>query len=79
MWGKGQLTCKRIGAESLVETPLSGSVPFVDSCMLLRLGSGPPNKSVSRELPGEKKREDMQFEKTQRTLCRLKQTMVLQS
>lgn len=78
MWGKGKLTYKKIGAESLVETLLLGLLRFVDSCMLLVLGSGPLNKSVSRELPGEKKKEDMQFEKPQRTLCRLKQTMVLQ-
>lgn len=46
---------------------------FIDSGLEFRLGSEPPNKTVSRELPGEEKRRDMQVEIKQRTFGRLKQ------
>jgi hypothetical protein len=91
-WKKGQLTCKRIGVGSLAETlgletagkigcsfDIIGVVPFADSWIQLRLGSGPPNKIVSRELPGEVMRPDMQLESIQRSLPRLKQIIVSQS
>lgn len=86
---KESLTYKRIGAESLVKRPesegigkaacsfpIKGLAPFPDSCILLRLESEPPNKTVSRELPGKEKRRDMQFESKALILCRPKQVIV---
>lgn len=46
---------------------------FVDLGLEVLLGSEPPNKTVSRELPGEEKRWDMQVEIKQRTFGKLKQ------
>lgn len=54
-----------------------GMSVFAGSFAELRLESGPPNKTVSRELSG--RRRDMKFESRQRTLAMLKQAIVVES
>ncbi|KAJ5879856.1 hypothetical protein N7455_003321 [Penicillium solitum] len=49
---------------------------FVDLGLEVLLGSEPPNKTVSRELPGEEKRWDMQVEIKQRTFARYRELVV---
>lgn len=83
--GKGQPTRKRIGAESLAEKPGPETAEMVGCSFGIsafkgplnesRLGSGPPNRTVSPEFPGENSRV-IQSESKQRRFGMLKQTIM---
>lgn len=88
MWKRGTLTFKRCVTGLFAGTPEpEGAVKidcsfdiieisdFREPSVELRLGSGPPNKTVSRGLPGERRRV-VKVESRQRSLVMLKQVII---